>query len=95
MSKKISLPTSELMVFSILDKGRLKGLGDSKGEVKLADGSLAEYFSFQQINAENQIKFQLTGFNVKQSNTNVVIILTVVFALIAVLVIRRMRAPAN
>ena len=95
IEKKISLPTSEFMIFSILDKGRLKGLGDPKGEVKLADGSLAEYFSFQQINAENQIKFQLSGFNVKKSNTNVVIILCVVFALIAALVIRRMRTPGN
>ena len=40
--KNISLPTSEFMVFSLLDKGRLKGLGDSKGEVKLADGSSAD-----------------------------------------------------
>ena len=95
IAKKLSLPTSEFMVFSILDKGLLKGLGDSEGEVKLPDGSLAEYFSFQQMNAENQIKFQLSGFNVKKSNTNVVIILSVVFALIAVLVIWRIRTPGN
>ncbi len=88
--KMISLPTSEFMVFSLLDRGRLKGLGDSKGEVKLADGTSAEYFSFPDLKNAEQIKFQVGGFNVKNSNTNVVIILTVVFALMAVLVIWRL-----
>ena len=90
--KKISLPTSEFMVFSLLDKGQLKGLGDSRGEVNLADGSSAEYFSFPELKAAEQIKFQIVGFNVTKSNSNVVIILIVVFALIVVLVIWRLRS---
>ena len=93
--KNISLPTSEFMVFSLLDKGRLKGLGDSKGEVKLADGSSAEYFSFQKLNAGDQIKFQVVGFQVKKSNSNVVITFSVVFALIALLVIWRLRSQKS
>ena len=93
--KKINLPTSELMLFSLLDKGQLKGLGDSKGEVKLADGSSAEYFSFQKLNAGDQIKFQVVGFNVKKSNSNVVITLSVVFAFIALLVIWRLRGQKS
>jgi len=93
--KKISLPTSEFMVFSLLDKGRLKGIGDSKGEVKLADGSSAEYFSFQELKAGDQIKFQVVGFNVKKSNSNVVITLSVVFAFIALLVIWRLRGQKS
>jgi hypothetical protein len=93
--KKISLPTSEFMVFSLLDKGRLQGLGDSKGEVKLADGSSAEYFSFPDVKIGEQIKFQVVGFNVIKSNSNAVIILTVVFALLAVLVIWRLLAQKS
>ncbi|MCP4259433.1 MAG: hypothetical protein GY774_18285 [Planctomycetes bacterium] len=93
--KKISLPTSEFMVFSLLDKGRLKGLGDSKGEVKLADGSSAEYFNFQELKAGDQIKFQMAGFHVKKSNSNVIIILSVVFACIALLVILRLRGQKS
>jgi len=88
--KKISLPTSEFMVFSLLDKGRLQGLGDSAGVVNLADGSSAEYFRFPELKAAEQIKFQVVGFNVKKSNSSVLIILCVVFALIAMLVIRRL-----
>lgn len=95
IAKKISLPISEFMVFSLLDKGRLKGLGDSKGEVKLADGSSAEYFSSQELNAGDQIKFQVVGFQVKKSNSNVVITLSVVFALIALLVIWRLRSQKS
>lgn len=88
--KKINLPTSDFMVFSLLDKGAVKGIGEPGGEVKLADGSLAEYYSFPAIKAGEQIKFQLSGFNVKQSNNAILITLIVVFALMAVLVIWRL-----
>ena len=93
--KKISLPTSEFMVFSLLDKGRLKGLGDSKGEVNLADGSSAEYFSFSELKVAEQIKFQAVGFTVTKSNSSTSITLIVVFALIAVLVIWRLRSQQS
>ena len=93
--KKISMPTSEFMVFSLLDKGQLQGLGNSRGEVNLADGSSAEYFSFPELKAAEQIKFQVVGFIVKKSNSNVMIILCVVFALIAILVIWRLRSQKS
>lgn len=93
--KTISLPTSEFMVFSLLDKGQLKGLGDSGGEVNLADGSSAEYFSFPELKAAEQIKFQLVGLNVTKSGRNTSITLIVVFALIAMLVIWRLRSQQN
>jgi len=88
--KKISLPTSDFMVFSLLNKGQIKGLGDSGGEVKLADGSLAEYFGFPALKVGDEIKFQVVGLHTKKSNINVIIILSVVFALMAVLVIWRL-----
>ena len=90
--KKISLPTSEFMVFSLLDKGQLQGLGNSGGEVNLADGSLAEYFSFPELKAAEQIKFQAVGFTVTKSNSSTLITLIVVFAMIVVLVIWRLRS---
>jgi hypothetical protein len=93
--KKISLPTSEFMIFSSLDKGQVKGLGVSKGEMKSTDGSSVQYFSFPELNAAKQIKFQVIGLHVKKSNTNVVIILTVIFALMALLVIWRMRSQKS
>ncbi len=93
--KTISLPTSEFMVFSLLDKGQLQGLGDSGGEVNLADGSSAEYFSFPELKAAEQIQFQAVGFNVKKSNSSVLIMLCVVFAMIAMLVIWRMRGQKS
>jgi len=95
IAKEITLPTSEFMVFSLLDKGQLKGLGDSKGEFKQNDGSSVEYFNFQELRAGEQIKFQLSGFHVKKSNSNVIIILSVVFACIALLVILRLRGQKS
>ena len=88
--KKIGLPTSDFTVFSLLEKGSVKGLGDPEGQIKLADGSLAEYYSFPAIKSGEQIKLQLSGFHVKQSNSTVLITLIVVFALMALLVIRRL-----
>jgi hypothetical protein len=93
--KKISLPTSEFMVFSLLDKGRLQGLGDSGGEVNLADGSSAEYFSFPELKAGQQIQFQAVGFNVTKSNSSTFLTLVVVFVLLAILVIWRLRSQKS
>ncbi|MCP4607445.1 MAG: hypothetical protein GY845_01840 [Planctomycetes bacterium] len=93
--KKISMPTSEFMFFSLLDKGKLQGLGNSRGEVNLADGSSAEYFSFPEIKAGEQIKFQAVGFTVTKSNSSTSITLIVVFAMIAILVIWRLRSQKS
>ena len=93
--KKINLPTSEFMVFSLLGKGRLQGLGDSGGELILADGSPAEYFCFPGLKAAEQIKFQLVGFIVKESNNSTLITFIVVFALVAMLVLWRLRSQKS
>ena len=90
ITKMATLPTSEFLVFSLLDKGAVKGIGDSKGQVYLADGRLAEYFSVPTHKAGDQIKFQLTGFNVNKSNSRIIITLIVIFALMALLVIWRL-----
>ena len=90
--KKISLPTSEFMVFSLLNKGQLQGLGVSRREVNLTDGNSAEYFSFPELKAAEQIKFQVVGFNIKKSNSSILITLIVIFALIVMLVIWRLRS---
>ena len=95
ITKKISLTTSEFMVFSLLDKGTVQGLGESKGQVTLANGRLAEYFSSPVQKAGEQIKFQLTGLNFNKSNRYVLITLIVVFACIALLVILRLRGQKS
>lgn len=90
ITKTISLPTSDFMLFSLLGKGRVKGLGDSKGQINLADGSSAEYFNLPAIKTGQQIKFQLIGLNVNKSNRQILIVLIAIFALMALLVIRRL-----
>lgn len=93
--KNVTLPTSEFMIFSILSKGSVKGLGEPAGEVKLADGSSAEYFSFKNLEKGRQIKFQIGGLLVPKSDNSVLIILIVAFALIALLVIWRLIGQKN
>lgn len=93
--KNITLPTSDFMIFSILDKGSVKGLGEPAGEVKLADGSSAEYFNFKNLKTGQQIKFQLGGLQVRKSDNSALIMLLVAFALIALLVIWRLIGQKN
>lgn len=90
ITKKISLPTSEFMVFSQLSKERINGLGDASGQITLADGGSGEYFSSQALKVGDQITFRIIGFNVNNSDSSVWITFSVVFALIALLVILRL-----
>jgi len=95
ITKKITLSTSEFMVFSQLSKERINGLGDASGRITLADGGSGEYFSSQALKVGDQITFRIVGFNVDNSAISVWITLSVVFASIALLVILRLCCRMN
>jgi len=80
--KKISLPTSELGVFWEGGRARLTGLGEPEGRLANAEGVPVEYYQRRNVQAGEQISFQVSGFNVKTSDTETWIILAVVFAVI-------------
>jgi hypothetical protein len=75
------MPTDDLMVFSQLGKGRLKGLGEPSGQMTLQDGSMMEYFDLSSKEKGKEIRFQLTGFIVQKSRKIPIVILSVVFGL--------------
>lgn len=93
--KVISLPTSEFVLFSQLDPGRVEGLGSPDSRMTMADGTSAEYFSLFKLNAGDTINFQVTGFNVIKSQRKSWIIMGVVFGIMAVLVVLRLRRSSK
>ena len=95
ITKKITLPTSEFIVFSQLSKEKINGLGDASGQITLADGGSGEYFSSQALKVGDRITFRIVGFNVNNSDISIWITLSVVFASIALLVILRLSGPMS
>jgi hypothetical protein len=89
--KKLSLPTSEFVLFSQLGQEKIEGLGSPNGRMTLADGTSAEYFSLSNLDTGDKITFQVSGFSVANSERDSWIILGVVFGIIALVVIFRPR----
>lgn len=87
--KKISLPTSEFVLFSQLGPGKIMGLGSATGRMVMSDGTSDEYFNLSALNAGDTINFQVTGFNVIKSQRKSWIIMGVVFGITAVLAVGR------
>jgi len=94
VSKEITLPTSELMIFWEQGQGRLEELGEPAGQLTNADGIPVEYYRRANAEPGDQIAFQVSGFNVKRSDSYSWIILVVVFAVIVVIALLRLRSPS-
>jgi hypothetical protein len=89
ISKKISMSTADVLVYSQLEPGQLKGLGDPTGKMTMEDGRPAEYFTLgKKISGE---QFDVTLVNLKMgSMKTMMIIIAVVFLLIAPFVLVRL-----
>jgi hypothetical protein len=93
ISKKISLPVGDVMVFSQLQAGQLTGLGIPAGNLTMEDGSPAEYFMLSKKSAGDQLNMTLVNLK-KGSSKTMIMIIAVVFLLVAPLVLMRL-APSK
>lgn len=89
ISKKVSMPTTDVMIFSQLKSGQLQGLGTPAGNFTMEDGTPAEYFMLSKKSSGDQINISLTGLKTASSKT-MIIIIAVVLLLIAPLVLIRL-----
>lgn len=89
IAKGISLPTSELIVFWEKGQGELTGLGEPDELLTNAQGIPVEYYRRQNLQPGDQIAFQISGFNVKTSDTTTWIVLAVVFGVVFVIAVLR------
>lgn len=93
ITKKITLPTDDVTIFSQLKSGQIAGLGQPEGQLTMEDGSPAEYFALGNKKSEDKIVITITGLETGSSMT-IMIIIAVAFLLIVPLVIARLK-PAK
>ena len=89
VTKNVSMPTEQFIVYSQLGAGNLHGLEVEPEEMKFADGSPAEFFRLPSQEKGAELKFELTGFTVGRSQKQTVIILSVVFGVMGLLAVKR------
>ena len=90
IAKKISLPTSDFIIFSQLEPGSLRGLGKPGGKVVLPGGVATEYYDRGAISAGEQITFKVVGLDVNNETRNLWIVITVIFGVLMILALMRL-----
>lgn len=93
--KEISLPTSEFIVFWEGGRATLTGLGKPDGRLTNAEGVPVEYYQRGNVQAGDRINFQISGFNVKTSDTDTWIVLAVAFAVVFAMALWRLRTGST
>jgi hypothetical protein len=91
IAREITLPTSELMIFWQHGQGKLEGLGEPAGRLVNAEGAPVEYYRRSDLKPGERVAFQISGFNVKQSDRYTWVILIAVFVAAAVIALLRLR----
>jgi hypothetical protein len=89
--KEITLPTAELMLFWQHGQGKLEGLGEPNDRLANADGMPMEYYRRSALKPGDRIAFQLSGFNMKRSDSHTWIVLGAVFAALVAIALWRLR----
>jgi len=95
ITKKISLPTSHFVLYSQLGEKKIRGLGDAAGELALGDGTSSEYFVLGDLTSGKEVEFKIAGLSTSVGNKSSWIILAVVFGVIIVVAVLRLRRPEN
>jgi len=89
--KGITLPTSKLVVFAELGQAELLGLGEAKNRATSTAGTEIKYYTRDKVAAGEEITFQLAGLTVRNSGPSAWVILAVVFGVVMVVVVLRLR----
>ena len=90
ITKKITLPTSEFMVFSQFSSEKVQGLGEPLGEIGLFDGGSAKYYQALSYKPGDTINLKVIDFNINNPENKTVIVLTIVFVIVGTLALLRL-----
>jgi len=91
ITRKVSLPTANFVLFWQVGHGRIEGLGDPDGRMVMTDGTLGDYYNLGSLPAGAEVRFQVSQLRTAAENKTSWIILALVFGAIAVVVIFRLR----
>ncbi|MDD5458002.1 MAG: hypothetical protein PHF37_01215 [Phycisphaerae bacterium] len=94
ITKKISLPTSDLIIFIEADGTRVEGLGQPDNTVSRSGGTSMTYYKISGLAKGDEVDFRIKGFNVAEK-LPVEIILVMVFGVVIIFVILRLRTRRN
>jgi len=94
--KKVSLPTSDFVVFAEAGEAKLEGLGRPEQKLIGTDGAAMEYYQRSDLTAGEEIAFTITGLSPGSSNLVFWTILATILSALVLLVILRLRPlPAD
>jgi len=94
--KKVSLPTSDFVVFAESGEAKIEGLGRPEQKLVGTNGAPMEYYQRSDLTAAEEIAFSITGLNPGSSNLALWTILATILSASALLVILRLRPlPAD
>ncbi len=93
--KKISLPTSNLVIFSQLWPVVLDGLGESDGKIVRPDDGAAEYYDQGSVPTGAQIAFKIVGLSFNKGNKKSWLIIALVFGVLTILSLTRLLPAKN
>jgi hypothetical protein len=91
ITRTLSLPTANFVLFWQPGHGKIEGLGDADGKMVMTDGTLGEYYNLGSLAAGAEVRFKVAGLRTAAADKTSWIILAVVFGAIAVLVFFRLR----
>lgn len=91
ITRKISIPTSSVVIFSQLESDVLRGLGKSENSLVMPNGAKAQYYNLNKMDAGAEITFEVVGLSVDKEKENSWIIMAVVFGVILIFAILRLR----
>jgi hypothetical protein len=91
VTRTLSLPTANFVLFWQPGHGKIEGLGDADGKMVMTDGTMGEYYNLGSLQAGAEVRFQISGLRTAASDKTSWMILAAVFAAIAVLVFVRLR----
>ncbi len=95
ITKGISLPTANFMLFSQSAQEGIQGLGEPDGQVVLDDGTLAGYYNRTDLPAGAEIGFEVAGLSTSAGDRASWIVLAVVFGTITILAVLRLLLGKN
>jgi hypothetical protein len=91
IAKQITLPTAELTIFWQQGQGRLEGLGEPAARMTNAQGVPVEYYQRSALKPGDRVAFQIGGFAAQKSDSSTWFVLALIFAVIVVVALLRLR----
>jgi len=91
VAKEMTLPTADLMIFWEQGPGRLEGLDEPTNRLTNEQGVPIEYYRRSDLKPGDRISFQVSGFNVRQSDSYTWMVLAAVFVVVVVIALLRLR----